>query len=165
MRSRPPPQKVTHRTSGRKRKKVDYSQFDLTDDPPTPPKRKRMLDLKRKPSAGPIAAEKYKTKPANTPRPVRKPMSVRVPTTTSINTDSHPTAVASTSKTLTTLATQEETVRVLKELASMDIVPDDDTNDDDGLTLPITPHANQQPEAESNTKNEPEIDTKPMMLP
>ena len=165
MRSRPPPQKVMHHTSGRKRKKVDYSQFDLTDDPPTPPKRKRMLDLKRKLSAGCIAAEKYKTKPANTPRPVRKPMSVRVPTTTSINTDPHPTAVASTSKTLTTPATQEETIRVLKELASMDIVPDDDTNDNDGLMLPITPHANQQLEAESNTKNEPEIDTKPMMLP
>ena len=165
MRSRPPPQKVTHRTSGRKRKKVDYSQYDLTDDPPTPPKRKRKLDLKRKPSAGRIAAEKYKTKPANTPRPVRKPVPVHVPTTTSINTDPHPTAVASTSKTLTTPATQEETISVLQELASMDIVPDDDPNDNDGLTLPIPTNAIQQPEAEPNTKKEPETDTKPMMLP
>ena len=87
MCSRPPPQKVTHRTSGRKRNKVDYSQFDLADDPPTPPKRKCTVDLKRKPSAGRIAAEKYKTKPANTPRPVRKSSLVCVPTTTSIKTD------------------------------------------------------------------------------
>ena len=157
MRSRPPPQKVTYRTSGRKRKKVDYSQFDLTDDPPTPPKRKRVLDLKRKLSARCIAAEKYKTKPANTPRPVRKPVPVHVPNTMSINTDPHPTAVASTSKTLTTPATQEETVSVLKELASINVVPDDDPNDDDGLTLPITPNAIQQPEAEPNTKKEPEL--------
>ena len=36
MRNCPPPQKVTQCTSGRRRNKVDYSQFDLTDDPPTP---------------------------------------------------------------------------------------------------------------------------------
>ena len=83
------------------------------------------MDLKRKPSAKCIAAEKYKTKPANTPRPVRKSSSVRVPATTSINTDTHPSAIASTSRTLTTPATQEETFSDLKELASMDTVPDD----------------------------------------
>ena len=47
----------------------------------------------------------------------------------------------------------------------MDIVPDDDPNEDDGLTLPIPTNAIQQPEAEPNTKKEPEADTKPMMLP
>ena len=94
----------------------------------------------------------YETKPANTLRPVRKPVPVHVPTTTSINTDPHPTAVASTSKTLTTPATQEETISVLQELASMDIVPDDDPNDDDGLTLPIPTNTIQQREAEPNTK-------------
>ena len=38
MCSRPPSQKMTHRTSGRKRNKVDNSQFDLIDDPSTPQK-------------------------------------------------------------------------------------------------------------------------------
>ena len=40
MRNRPPPKKVTQCTSGRKRNKVDYSWYKLTDDPPTPPKMK-----------------------------------------------------------------------------------------------------------------------------
>ena len=44
---RPTPKKVTHRTSGRKRPKVDYSQYDVTDAPPSPPKKKRTVDLKR----------------------------------------------------------------------------------------------------------------------
>ena len=68
MRNHPPPQKVTQHTSGRKQNKVDYAQFDLTDDPPTPKKRKCKVDSKRKLSARRIAAEKYKTKPANTDR-------------------------------------------------------------------------------------------------
>ena len=123
------------------------------------------MDLKRKPSAGRIAAEKYKTKPANTPRPVRKSSLVCVPTTTSIKTDALQTATASNSKTLTTPATQEETISILKELASMDTIPDDDPNNGDGPTLPIAPHAPQEQEAVPNTQDEPEIDTKPMMLP
>ena len=103
--------------------------------------------------------------PANTPRPVRKSSLVRVPTTTSIKTDALQTATASTSKTLTTPATQEETISVLKELASMDTIPDYNPNNDDGPTLPIAPHACQQQEAVPNTEDEPETDTKPMMLP
>ena len=52
MHTRPTPKKVTQHTSGRKRTKVDYSQFDVAkDDPPSPPKKKRTVDLKRKPSA------------------------------------------------------------------------------------------------------------------
>ena len=123
------------------------------------------MDLKRKPPAGHITAEKYKTKPANTLRPVRKSSLVHVPTTTSIKTDALQTATASTSKTLTTSATQEETVSFLKELASMDTIPDDNPNNNDGPMLPIAPHAHQQQEAVPNTEDEPEIDTKPMMLP
>ena len=165
MRNRPPPQKITQRTSGRKRNKVDYSQFDLTDDPPTPPKRKRIVDLKRKLSVRRMAAEKYKTKPANTPRPVRKSSSLHVPVTMSINTDRHPSATASTSRTLTTPATQEETFSVLKELANMDNVPDDDPNDDDDTTLPIAPLAPPTQETQPNIKDVPETDTKPPMLP
>ena len=52
MRTHPILKKVTQRTSGRKRTKVDYSQFDVAmDDPPSPPKKKCTVDLKRKPSA------------------------------------------------------------------------------------------------------------------
>ena len=51
---------------------VDYSQYSITDDPPSPPKKKRRVDLKRQPSAGRIAADKYKTKPLNLPQLVRR---------------------------------------------------------------------------------------------
>ena len=47
MRVQPPPKKVTHRTSDRKRTQVDYSQYNVTDDPPSPRKKKRKVDLKR----------------------------------------------------------------------------------------------------------------------
>ena len=70
MRARQTPKKVTHRTSGRKRLAVDYSQYDTSTDPPSPPKWRRKVDLKRKPSKTLIAAGKYKTKPLGGPRPV-----------------------------------------------------------------------------------------------
>ena len=175
MRNRPPPKKVTQRTSGRRRTKVDYTQYELPDDPPTPPKRKRKVDLKRKPSATRMAAEKYKTKSANTPRPIRTPVSG--PVTTSGE------AVASTSRTITTPATQEETENVLKELASMDTLPDDDPADDD-TKLPIAPPAPEAPptlpivadtldtnvtahtpQGQPLATNGGSVDIKPIMLP
>ena len=72
MRARQTPKKVTNRTSGRKRPAVDYSQYDTSTDPLSPPKWHRKVDLKRKPSKTRIAAGKYKTKPLGGPRPVRK---------------------------------------------------------------------------------------------
>ena len=62
MRAQPPPKKVTHRTSGRKRMPVNYTQYDISDAPSSPPKKCKKVDLKRKPKSR-IAAEKYKTKP------------------------------------------------------------------------------------------------------
>ena len=165
MHNCPPPKKVTQRTSGRKRNKGDYSEYELTYDPPIPPKRKRMVDLERKLSARRIAAEKYKTKPANTPQLVRKPLSVRVPITMSGNTDTHPSAVASTSRTITTLAMQQETSSILKAFVSMDNLPDDDPNDYDDIKLPITPRAPPTQQAQPNIEGGPETDTKPPMLP
>ena len=70
MRARQTHKKVTHRTSGCKRLAVDYSQYDTSTDPPSPPKQRRKVDLKRKPSKTRIAAGKYKTKPLRGPRPV-----------------------------------------------------------------------------------------------
>ena len=58
MRARQTHKKVTHRTSGRKRPAVDYSQYDTSTDPPSPPKWCRKVDLKRKPSKTRIAAGK-----------------------------------------------------------------------------------------------------------
>ena len=64
------PKKVTHRTSGCKQPAVDFTQYDTSTDPPSPPKRHRKVDLKRRPSKTCMAAEKYKTKPLGGPRPV-----------------------------------------------------------------------------------------------
>ena len=157
MHPRPSPKKVTQRTSGRKRVKVDYSQFDVTsDDTPSPTKKKRTVDLKRKLSAAQIAADKFKTKPANTPRPLRKQSTTSVPVTTTLVT-------ASTSRTITTPATQQETVDVLKQLSSMDEIPDDDLNDDG--TILIVSQVQQPPRIIPKVKNQPGNDTKPAMLP
>ena len=67
------------RTSARKRTIIDYKKFleEYADEPPSPPKKKKEIDLKRKPSKTRIAAEKYShskffTKPTHLPRPVRR---------------------------------------------------------------------------------------------
>ena len=67
------------RTSARKRTIINYKKFleEYTDEPPSPPKKKKEIDLKRKPSKTRIAAEKYSrskffTKPTHLPRPVRR---------------------------------------------------------------------------------------------
>ena len=106
MHPHPLPKKVTQRTSGRKRVNVDYSQFDVTsDDTPSPKKKKRTVDLKRKPSAAQIAADKFKTKPANTPRPLRARSTTRVLVMTTVAPNVQISAIASTSCTITTPAT------------------------------------------------------------
>ena len=67
------------RTSARKRTVVNYKDFleEFADLPPSPPKRKREVDLKRRPSKSRMAAEKYRksdfaNKPLNVPKPVRR---------------------------------------------------------------------------------------------
>ena len=164
MRTRPTPKKVTQCTSGRKCAKVDYSQFDVaTDDPPSPPKKKRTGDLKRRPSATQIAAGKLKNKPSNTPRPVRQRSLVNAPATTTVTTPQVSSAITSTSRTLTTPATQQETADVLKQLSTMDDIPDDDQDDD--TTLPIAPQLQQQPQVVHKVEGRLDTDTKPLMLP
>ena len=82
------PGSPTLRTSGHKRTVIDYKKFleEYADLPPSPPKRKRKVDLKRRPSKSRMAAEKYRktdfvTKPLNVPKPVRR--RVRTPNVTS----------------------------------------------------------------------------------
>ena len=100
-----------------------------------------------------IAAEKYKTKPANTPWPIRKAQSVCTPATTSAT---QPPAIPSTSRTITTPATQQETTDMLKQLSTMDTVPDDDPDDD--IVLPIAPQLpwppQIQPKIEDKTRHQ-----------
>ena len=67
------------RTSARKRTIIDYKKFleEYADKPPSPPKKKREVDLKQKTSKTRIVAEKYShskffTKPTHLPRPVRR---------------------------------------------------------------------------------------------
>ena len=67
------------RTSARKRTIIDYKKFleEYADELPLPPKKKREVNLKWKPSKTRIAAEKYSrskffTKPMHLPRPVRR---------------------------------------------------------------------------------------------
>ena len=164
MRTHPTPKKVTQCTSGRKRAKVDYSQFDVaTDDPPSPPKKKRTVDLKRKPSSTRIAAGKFKNKPSNTPRPVRQRSSVSAPATKTVTTPQVSSATASNTRTLTTPATQQETADVLKQLSTMDDIPDDDQDND--ATLPIAPQLQQQPQVVPKVKGRLDTDIKPPMLP
>ena len=73
------PASPTLRTSACKHTVIDYKKFleEFADLPPSPPKRKREVDLKRRPSKSRIAAEKYRktdftTKPSNVPKPVRR---------------------------------------------------------------------------------------------
>ena len=157
--------KVTQRTSGRKGEKVDYSQFDLTtDDPPSPPKKKKCtVNLKRKLTATRIAAGKYKSKPSNTPRLVRQRSSVIALATTTVTAPKETSAIASTSCTLTTPATQQDTADVLKQLSTMDVIPDDDQDND--TTIPIAPQLQQQPQVIPKVEGPPDTDIKPPMLP
>ena len=67
------PNQIEICTSTRKRTIIDYKEY--ADKPPSPPKKKREVDLKWKPSKSRMAAEKYSrskffTKPTHLPRPV-----------------------------------------------------------------------------------------------
>ena len=81
------PGSPTLRTTARKHTVIDYKKFleEFADLPPSPPKRKREIDLKRKPSKSRIAADKYRktdfvTKPSNVPKPVcRRDRTSKVP--------------------------------------------------------------------------------------
>ena len=164
MRTRPILKKVTQRTSGRKCTKVDYSQFDVaTDDPPSPSKKKRSVDLKRKPSATRIAVRNFKNKPSTTPRPVRQRSSVSAPATMTVTTPKVSSAIDSITRTLTTPATQQETADVLKQLSATDDIPDDEQDSD--TTLPIAPQSQQQLQVVPKVEGRLDTDTKPPMLP
>ena len=150
MRASQTPKKVTDCTSGRKRLAVDYSQYDTSTDAPSPPKRRRKVDLKRKPSKTRIAAGKYRTKPLGGPRLVRRtathspPGSTPNPVTTTDGTK------PSTSGTITVAATAEETQTGIEALLSLGTdlpVPNTDL-DENAALVPLAP----QPIASQSSK-------------
>ena len=113
------PDSPTLRTSARKRTVIDYKKFleEFADLPPSPPKRKREVDLKRRPSKSRMAADKYRktnfgTKPSNVPKPVCR--GNKTPKATpSTDTDKN---VLSTQGTITRPATTHETQDAIEAL-------------------------------------------------
>ena len=142
MRSQPPPKKVTHRTSGRKRSQVDYTQFDTSTEPPSPPKKCRKVDLKRRPSRRRMAAEKYKTKPLGGPRPVcskssQSSASVPMRNPITMTDDTHP----GTSGIVTMAATEEETQTAIEALLTLgaDMPAADAEINENAALVPLAP--------------------------
>ena len=154
MRSRQPQKKVTHCTSGRKRPVVDYGQYDTSTDPPSPPKRHRKVDLKRKPSKTCIAAGKYKTKSLGGPRPVRKKDTHSLPVSTPNPTDE---AKPSTSGIITVAATAEDTQTAIDALLSLGTdLPDLDGN---ASLVPLVPQR-----CDADQPNEPSNPSQPSII-
>ena len=146
MRVRQPPKKVTHQTSERKRPQVDYTQFVTSTDPPSPPKKCRKVDLKRRLSRTWIAAEKYKTEPLGGRKLVRNrssqsqsTASVPVVNPTTMTEDTHP----GTSGIVTMAATEEEMQTAIEALLTLgaDMPAADAEIDENAALVPLAPQA------------------------
>ena len=137
----------TPRTSARKRTVIDYKKFleEFADLPPSPPKRKREVDLKRRPSKSRMAAEKYRksdftTKPSNVPKPVcRRDSTPKNTPGTSTNINKN---VSTKQETITKPATTQETedaIEALLLLGTMGMPPPSSENDsaDNEALMPI----------------------------
>ena len=137
----------TTRTSARKRTVINYKDFleEFADLPPSPPKRKREVDLKRRPSKSRMAAEKYRksdfaTKPLNVPKPVRR--KVNTPKNTPGTSTNISKCVSSKQETITKPATTQETedaIEALLLLGTMGRPSSQSENDgaDNELLMPI----------------------------
>ena len=169
MCARPAPKKTTHHTSGRKHPKVDYLQYDTSEDPPSPPRKRRTVDLKRCLSAGRIAAEMYKTKPLNLSRPVRKGHMATTPVTTSTIVQPSIVSTSSNMGTIMKPVSQKETDDVINQLLNIDVPLDNEQQDDYDVPLVPTkdktqpqPHLLLPPVAPSRGDVS---DKKPVLLP
>ena len=170
-----PPKKVTHRTSGRKRTQVDYSQYNVTDDPPSPCKKKRKKDLKRRPSANRLAVEKYKTKPLNLPCPVRRrnASTLNNPVMMSIETPPTEASTSSTKGIVMRLAMQMETDEVINQLLDIDVHQEDNENGEYDIPIALNPIPVQlvgtvpktNTDAQATTKDAEDNNIKPLLLP
>ena len=121
------------RTSSHPQTVINYKQFleEYTDAPPTPPRKKCEVDLKRKPSKQWIAADKFRskftTKPMHLPRPVRNKNTKKDPEAAPKPTvDPQPSTSdtsAPKSKTVLTPATSRETREAIEALLMLGDMP------------------------------------------
>ena len=133
------------------------------------------MDLKRRPSANRLAAEKYKTKPLNLPRPVRRrnASTLSNPVTTSIETPPTEASMSSMKGIVMKPTTQMETDKVINQLLDIDVHQED--NDNGEYDVPIAP--NQIPaqpggtvpktntDAQATTKDAEDNNIKLLLLP
>ena len=141
------PSQTEVRTLNRKRTIIDYKKFleEYADEPPSPPKKKKEVDLKRKPSKSRIAAEKYSrskfaTKPTHLPRPVHrgKGKGITPAASGSVQSQTSNDTLGTTNpvKTTTVPATLQEMQEVIKALLLLGNPPEQGTSDlDDNETL------------------------------
>ena len=154
---------------------MDNSQYNVTDDPPSPRKKKRKVDLKKRPSANRLAVEKYKTKPLNLPHPVRRRNASTLdnPVKTSIEPLPSEASTSSTKGTVMKPAMQMETDEVINQLLDIDVHQED--NETGEYDIPIVP--NQIPvqpvgtvpktntDVQATTKDAEDNNIKPLLLP
>ena len=137
------------RTSSRPRTVINYKQFleEYTDAPPTPPRKKREIDLKHKLSKQRIAADKFRskfvTKAMHLLRPVRNKTSKKDSEAISKPTaDPQPSTSdtpATKSKTLLTPATSAKTKEAIEALLMLgDMLTLENNPDDNASLVPIT---------------------------
>ena len=134
-------------TSARKRTVINYKDFleEFADLPPSPLKRKREVDLKRRPSKSRMAAEKYRksdftTKPLNVLKPVRRKAST--PKNTPGTSTNISKSVSSKQEIITKPATTQETedaIEALLLLGTMGMPSPQSENDgaDNETLMPI----------------------------
>ena len=150
------------RTSTRKRTVIDYKKFleEYVDLPPSPPKKKCEVDLKRRPSKRRMAAEKYRkpdfvTKPLRVPKPARRKASVPPNATPSTSTNADKDE-SLTQGTITKPATTQETqdaIDALLLLGTIGMPPALPENPDDNeILMPIggNPMGNDETNATTN---------------
>ena len=139
------------RSSSHPRKVINYKQFleEYADAPPTPPRKKREVDLKCKPSKQRIAADKFRskfiTKPTHLPRLVRNKITKRdsgAPSKPTTDPQPSPSDTsAPKSNTVLTSANSTETQEVIEALLMLGDMPNVENNplpdDDNALLVPI----------------------------
>ena len=162
------------RTSSCPRTVINYKQFleEYTDAPPTLPRKKHEVDLKRKPSKQRIAAHKFRskfvTKPTHLPRPVRNKMSKKDSEAQSKPTaDPQPSTSDTPAPKLSIVLTPEtstETKEAIEALLMLGDMPTMENNplpdDDNAFLVPITGvapvKALEAPQADDTTEPPPQ---------
>ena len=140
------------RTSSHPRTVINYKQFleEYADAPTTPPRKKREVDLKHKPSKQRIAADKFRskfiTKPTHLPKPVRnKNTKKNLEAAPKLATDTQPSTSGTSVPKLNTVLTpamSTETREAIEALLMLGDMPTVENNplpaDDNALLVPIT---------------------------